>query len=94
MKHLPSRVATEEELLLVHTPEHIQSMREIVKGDDLHEASYKFNSVYFHPTTFDCASVSAGSILQVVDEVLNGSSRSGVCVVRPPGKFLFEAKFN
>lgn len=85
MKQLPSRVATEEELLLVHTPEHIKSMQEIVKSEDLHQASYKFNSVYFHPSTFDCAAVSAGSILQVVDEVLNGLSRSGVCVVRPPG---------
>ena len=85
MKQLPTRTATEEELLLVHTAAHVESMKEIVKSEDLHEASYRYNSVYFHPSTFECATVSAGSILQVVDEVLNGLSRSGVCVVRPPG---------
>lgn len=85
MKSLPSRVATEEELLLVHTPAHVNLMKAIVTTQDLHEAGEKFNSVYFHPSTYECAIVSAGSVLQVVDEVLNGLSRSGVCVVRPPG---------
>lgn len=86
MKSLPSRIATEEELSLVHTPNHVNSMKGIVKREDLHEAGDKFNSVYFHPSTFECATVSAGSVLQVVDEVLNGISRSGIAIVRPPGE--------
>lgn len=85
MKSLPSRVANEDELLLVHTPDHVRSMKEVVTMKNLQEAGDKFNSVYFHPSTYECATVSAGSVLQVVDEVLNGQSRSGVCVVRPPG---------
>lgn len=85
MKSLESRIATEEELLLVHSAGHIKSMREIIKTEDLHEAGNKFNSVYFHPLTYECALISAGSVLQVVDEVLNGVSRSGICVIRPPG---------
>lgn len=85
MKSLPSRVATEEELLMVHTPAHVEHMKDVVNSEDLHEAADKFNSVYLHPSTYECATVSAGSILQVVDEVLNGLSLSGVCIVRPPG---------
>lgn len=85
MKSLTSRAATEEELLLVHLPAHVDMMKEIVGREDLHEAAYKFNSVYLHPSTYECATVAAGSILQVVDEVLNGLSQCGVCVVRPPG---------
>lgn len=85
MKALPSRVATEEELLLAHDPTHVELMKGIVTREDLHEAGLQFNSVYFHSSTYKCATVAAGSILQVVDEVLNGSSRCGVCVVRPPG---------
>lgn len=85
MKALSTRAATDEEILLVHTSSHLKSMKDIVQSEDLQEASNKFNSVYFHPSTFECASVSAGCVLQVVDEVLNGLSRSGVCVVRPPG---------
>ena len=85
IKSLPSRVASEDEILLVHTPEHLESMKDIVTSKDLQEAGEKFNSVYFHPSTYECATLSAGSVLQVVDEVLNGQSRSGVCLIRPPG---------
>lgn len=85
IKHLPSRVATEEELLLVHTQAHISLMQEIIKRDDLSAAGDSYNSIYFHPKTYESATYAAGSVLQVVDEVLNGRSRSGVCVIRPPG---------
>jgi histone deacetylase 6 len=85
MKHLPSREATEEELLLVHSQAHISLMQEIVKRDDLSAAGDSYNSIYFHPKTYECATLAAGSVLQVVDEVLNGRSRSGTCIVRPPG---------
>lgn len=85
IKEIPSRVATIEELLLVHSKAHVDAMKEIVEQEDLQVAAYRYNSVYLHPKTFESATVSTGSILQVVDEVLNGLSRSGVCVVRPPG---------
>lgn len=61
-------------------------MRKTVERiDELQNVADAYNSVYFHPKTFECASVAAGSVLQVVDVVLNGCARSGVCVVRPPG---------
>ncbi|CRK86274.1 CLUMA_CG000164, isoform C, partial [Clunio marinus] len=85
MKSIASRIATEEEISLVHSASHIEHMKEIVAGDDLNEAGRRFNSVYFHPSTYECATTAVGSVLQVVDDVLNGESRSGVCVVRPPG---------
>lgn len=85
LQKLPIRSATTDELCLAHTRLHINSMRKIVESKELQESGEKFNSVYFHPKTFECACVAAGSVLQVVDEVLNGNSRSGVCVIRPPG---------
>lgn len=54
-------------------------------ANDLQATGDEYNSVYLHPKTFECASVAAGSVLQVVDHVVSGQSRSGVCVVRPPG---------
>lgn len=85
MKLISSRIATEEELALVHTEAHISLMKEIVNRNNLYTAGESYNSIYFHPKTFESATYAAGSVLQVVDEVLNGRSRSGLCVVRPPG---------
>ena len=45
----------------------------------------KLNSVYLHPETWSSASISAGTLLQVVDKVLNNESQTGVAIVRPPG---------
>lgn len=86
MKAIPSRSATHEELCLVHSPEHVELMKNTVEqSEDLKESGDRYNSVYFHPKTFECAALAAGSVLTVVDEVLNGESRSGICIVRPPG---------
>lgn len=82
---LPIRSATTDELCLAHTRSHVNAMRKIVESNELQASCERFNSVYFHPKTFECACIAAGSVLQVVDEVLNGNSRSGVCVIRPPG---------
>lgn len=57
-----------------------------VEGDlHLHEMGTNYNSVYFHPSTYESATMATGCVLQVVDSVLKGESRSGVCIVRPPG---------
>lgn len=47
--------------------------------------STNYNSVYFHPNTYESATMATGCALQVVDSVLKGESRCGVCIVRPPG---------
>lgn len=87
LKKLPIRSATTDELCLAHTRLHVNGMRKIVENstESLRESSEKYNSIYLHPKTFECACAAAGSVLQVVDEVLNGLSQHGVCVIRPPG---------
>lgn len=85
MKQLKSRPATVNELTLVHSKEHVNLMKKIVKHKDLEEAGKQYDSIYFHEKTYECALLAAGSVLQVVDEVLNGDSRNGICIVRPPG---------
>lgn len=87
MKKLRTRSATREELESGgHTGEHVALMRAIQgKTQEFREAGDHYNSVFFNEKTYDCARMAAGSILEVVDEVLGGQSRSGVCIVRPPG---------
>ncbi|XP_062700271.1 histone deacetylase 6 isoform X2 [Aedes albopictus] len=85
MKRLKPRHATTTELCMVHSRQHVNVIRRTVEREEMKQVADQFNSVYFHPKTFECATLAAGSVLQVVDEVLNGQSRSGVCIVRPPG---------
>ncbi|XP_026287181.1 histone deacetylase 6 isoform X1 [Frankliniella occidentalis] len=84
---VPSRVATEEELLLVHTQDHVSAMQSLAtkSEDELDKQQKKMRSVYLHNSSYESASVAAGCVFQVVDAVLSGESASGVAVVRPPG---------
>lgn len=60
MKHLQSREATEEEILLIHAPAHLENMKELKNCGNLFDAGQKFNSVYFHEKTYDCAKFAVG----------------------------------
>lgn len=85
MLKLNTRQATTDELCLAHTRSHVNFIRKTVEKKDHREIGETFNSVYFHPATFQCAITASGSLLQIVDSVLSGTSRSGVAIVRPPG---------
>lgn len=62
---LQSRVATTDELCVAHTRQHVNQIRRSVESSELQKIGDEYNSVYFHPKTFECASVAAGSVLQV-----------------------------
>ncbi|EFN88230.1 Histone deacetylase 6 [Harpegnathos saltator] len=84
---LHGRCATIEELSLVHSKDYIDSIKSIMtlKLKELDKEAAGYNSVYFHNETWSSACISVGSLLQIVDAVLNGESQSGVAIVRPPG---------
>ncbi|XP_012058675.1 PREDICTED: LOW QUALITY PROTEIN: histone deacetylase 6 [Atta cephalotes] len=56
-----------------------------LKLKELQKQASDYNSVYLHFVTWSSACISAGSLLQIVDAVLNGECQSGVAIVRPPG---------
>ncbi|XP_033244999.1 histone deacetylase 6 isoform X3 [Drosophila miranda] len=87
MKQLSARAATTDEICLAHSRSHVNTMRRVLGRDkeDLQAQAATYNSVYLHPATFGCATLAAGSVLQAVDSVLRGESRSAICNVRPPG---------
>lgn len=72
---------------MIHTQEYIDKIKNTdnLKTKELYKQATSYNSVYLHPETWTSACVSTGSLLQVVDSVLNGESQSGVAIVRPPG---------
>ncbi|XP_059189555.1 histone deacetylase 6 isoform X2 [Centropristis striata] len=81
------REAVEEELLLVHTKQYVDLMRstQTMTQSELHSLSETYDSVYFHPESFQVCVCAVGSVLQLVDQVMTSDLRNGFAVIRPPG---------
>ncbi len=84
---VPSRYSTDEELNLCHPQKYIDDLRSLEKKTiaELEEMSINMNSVYYNKKTFECATLSTGSLLSVVDAVCTKKFTNGVAVIRPPG---------
>jgi acetoin utilization deacetylase AcuC-like enzyme len=82
MTRLDPRSATEDELLLCHTPEYLRTARHDV------EAGHRYLSTgdtEVDARSWDVAVRAVGGTLNAVDAVVSGSARNAFCVVRPPG---------
>ncbi|XP_043103725.1 histone deacetylase 6 isoform X2 [Puntigrus tetrazona] len=84
---IPARLATEEELALCHSSEHIGIIKstEHMKPRDLHRLGNDYNSIYISNESYTCALMAAGSCFNSVQAMLTGQVRNGVAIVRPPG---------
>uniref|UniRef100_A0A672MEQ1 Histone deacetylase 6 n=1 Tax=Sinocyclocheilus grahami TaxID=75366 RepID=A0A672MEQ1_SINGR len=84
---IPARLATEEELALCHSSEHISTIKstEHMKPRDLHRLGNDYNSIYISNESYTCALMAAGSCFNSVQAILTGQVRNGVAIVRPPG---------
>ena len=82
MVHLDPRAATQEELLLCHTPEYLR----VAKHDvDSGQAFLSTGDTDITRNSWDVAVRAAGGVLNAVDAVIEGRARNAFCVVRPPG---------
>ncbi|XP_063064829.1 histone deacetylase 6 isoform X2 [Engraulis encrasicolus] len=84
---IPARLATEKELALCHSAEHIETIKstETMKPRDLHRLGGEYNSIYINNESYKCARLAAGSCFNAAQAVLNGQVRNAVAIVRPPG---------
>ena len=85
------RLATDEELLAVHTAGHLERVAAATravqdKPDDraLREPQGD-GAIYYHEHTERAARCAAGSTLEATDAVLLGRARTALALVRPPG---------
>ncbi|KAG0301146.1 Histone deacetylase hda1, partial [Linnemannia gamsii] len=87
MVKLPSREATQAELALVHTAEHIQTITDTAKMDreQLLDVANSYNSIYLSAESAICARLSCGNLLELCSAVATGKVLNGVAIVRPPG---------
>ncbi|KAL5965655.1 Histone deacetylase 6, partial [Taenia solium] len=81
-KRTEARVASEEELLRVHSQEYIDALKNTAT---MSQAAINEYAERFQSHTYDSASLAAGSLLSVVDDICGGEALHGVAVIRPPG---------
>lgn len=89
------RMATEEEVLTIHTAEHLDLLKSTQSVDDievLEEKSSHFDAVYFHPKTYELSLYSAGSTIDLMSAIVSGEVQNGFALVRPPGHHAMAAE--
>ncbi|XP_040452092.1 polyamine deacetylase HDAC10 isoform X1 [Falco naumanni] len=84
---VPAREGSEEEILLVHSSEHLEVAKstQTMNEEELKRVSGNYDAFFFHPNTYCCARLAVGATLQLVDAVMLGKVCNGMALVRPPG---------
>lgn len=82
-----SREATSKELLTVHTQEHVEAMEKTASmtPEKLKIIGNRFSSIYLNEFSYQCALLSAGSVIELTHQVVKGLIPNGIAIVRPPG---------
>lgn len=76
-----SRVATPDELTLVHDPRYVAVVREAAGSG----GGWADPDTLITPRSYDVAATVVGSTLAALDAVMAGDVASAYCLVRPPG---------
>ncbi|KAH3684991.1 hypothetical protein WICPIJ_004023 [Wickerhamomyces pijperi] len=87
MLKIPVREASAEEILLVHTKEHLQFLESTtaMSKEDLMKSTEKGDSVYFNNDSLLGAKLSCGGAIEACKAVVEGKVKNALAVVRPPG---------
>lgn len=76
----------EGEVLLVHTEEHLQRLRQAAEAAAIEHALVAIdNETIMSPASWDAMLASAGCVVTACEAVLSGEARNGFALARPPG---------
>ena len=81
------RYATDDELKLVHTEDHIKSVQKLktMSQKKIDEYAFQLDSIYMCKETEFAARLASGALLSLVDKVAKREARNGFAIIRPPG---------
>ncbi|QLG72496.1 hypothetical protein HG535_0D02040 [Zygotorulaspora mrakii] len=87
MLKIPARAATDEEILQVHSKEHLDSIEKVSKmnREQLLKETESGDSVYFNNDSYFGAKLSCGGVIEACKAVVEGRVKNSIAVVRPPG---------
>ncbi|MBN2091509.1 histone deacetylase [candidate division KSB1 bacterium] len=77
---ITSRMATREELLLVHSADYLSEVEEKSR-----QSEYLDPDTYTTPDSYLAAATAAGSLIALANAVLSGEVKNGFALLRPPG---------
>jgi acetoin utilization deacetylase AcuC-like enzyme len=80
---LEFRRATDEEILLCHTPNYLELVKREIDGQSSGQLST--GDMVFGRQSLEVATLAVGGVLNAVDRVVEGSVGNAFAVVRPPG---------
>lgn len=79
--HMASRLARREELLLVHTPEHLERIAATSGRQGLALTADTHTSA----DSYQAARMAAGGLFEAIDQVVKGTIANAFVLARPPG---------
>lgn len=87
MQKIPTREATAEEILEVHSEDHLRFILETesMSRERLLEETEKGDSIYVNNDSFFSAKLSCGGAIEACKAVIEGRVKNALAVVRPPG---------
>lgn len=87
MQKIPIREASKEEILAVHSEEHLKFIESTqnMNKDELLKSTEKGDSVYFNNDSLLAAKLSCGGAIEACKSVVEGKVKNALAVVRPPG---------
>ncbi|KAG7662814.1 HDA1 [[Candida] subhashii] len=87
MHKIPIREATIEEILQVHSEQHLKYIQstETMSRDQLMEETEKGDSIYVNNDSYFSAKLSCGGTIEACKAVIEGRVKNSLAVVRPPG---------
>ncbi|MCD6499172.1 MAG: histone deacetylase [Deltaproteobacteria bacterium] len=80
-RRIPARMATREEILLVHEATYLQHIERIVPG----QTGYLDPDTFFSPGTWNAALLAAGGTIDMALGAIHDGPSTGFALVRPPG---------
>jgi len=80
--HLTPDSATDEQILAVHTREHLKRLIAVSQGDRMVRLD---PDTYALPVSLDVARLAAGAVIGAVDAVITARANNALALVRPPG---------
>uniref|UniRef100_A0A146M156 Protein deacetylase HDAC6 n=2 Tax=Lygus hesperus TaxID=30085 RepID=A0A146M156_LYGHE len=93
---IDATVASEAQLASLHKHEQVELLKSTHKYTDeeyLETLSSKYDAIFIHPSSWECALLAAGSAIQLVDEICNGKVQNGMALVRPPGHHAMRGEY-
>lgn len=94
LQRIDARDATSEEIVMVHTPEHLRFVKSTqhMTEDELKYLEDTRDSIYFNNLTLMSSLLSCGGAIETCRAVLQGKVKNAIGVIRPPGHHAEKAK--